>query len=157
MSYFLLCLIVVLCLYHLYLSKTLSNRRKNNNTEKLVSLLNKFVLVAPFFAIIIFSILLNTVLKGMFFERSSHAFILFFLWLLFTRIYILLISLKPQKYTLFQLIITGLLLLSIIVFLTPLDRYISTLFNQFGKWNYIIGIFEGIIFYTGSFPKKESH
>lgn len=154
MSYLLLFFIIVLCLYHLYLSKTLSGYHKNKNTEKISLLLNRFILIAPIFGLIIFSVLLNTLLKGQFVERSSHALILFFLWLLFTRIYILLISLKPQKYTLFRLIVTGILILSLIIFFTPLDRYVSALFNQFENWTYVIGVFECFIFYAGYSFKK---
>lgn len=155
MSYLLLCLIVVLCLYHLYLSKTFISYRKNKNTEKIVSLLNKFILIAPVVASIIFSVLLNTALKGRVTERSSHALMLFFLWLLFTRIYTFLVSLKSQKSALVRLLVTGALFLSLIIFLTPLDRYVSSLFNQFRKWTYAIGIFECLIFYTGCSFKND--
>lgn len=154
MSYFLLCFILGLCLYHLYLSRSVSNYQKNKNTENISLLLNKFVLVAPALALIIFSVLLNTILKGRFVERSSHALILFFLWLLLTRIYIFFISLKPQKYTLFRLIVTGVLILSLIILLTPLDRYVSSLFNQFKNWTYLIGVLECFVFYAGYSFKK---
>lgn len=155
MSYLLLFFIIVLCLYHLYLSKNVSSYHKNKNTEKISLLLNRFILIAPILGLIIFSVLLNTILKGQIVERSSHALILFFLWLLFTRIYIFLISLKPQKYTLLRLIVTGVLILSLIIFLTPLDRYISTLFNKFEYWTYLLGVFECSVFYVGySFNKN---
>lgn len=46
-------------------------------------------------------------------ERSSHAMILTFLWLLFTRIYIFLMSLKPPKSISLCLVINGIFLLSL--------------------------------------------
>lgn len=156
MSYLLLFFIIAICFYHLYLSKIVSSHHRNKNTEKISFLLNRFILIAPIFGLIIFSVLLNTVLKGQFVERSSHALVLFFLWLLVTRIYIFLMSVKLQKNTLFRLIATGVLILSLIIFLTPLDRYISTLFSKFGNWTYLLGVFECSVFYIGySFKKND--
>ncbi|HFN2101304.1 TPA: hypothetical protein ACHAR8_003037, partial [Enterococcus faecium] len=95
-------------------------------------------------AFIIFSVLLSTTLKGKFMERSSHAMILTFLWLLFTRIYIFLMSLKPPKSISLCLVINGIFLLSLIIFITPLDRYVTYLYNPLEYWTYFIGILEGI-------------
>ncbi|HCI0418970.1 TPA: hypothetical protein NN915_002872, partial [Enterococcus faecium] len=92
---------------------------KNKKAEKFCLLLNKFTLIAPILAFIIFSVLLSTTLKGKFMERSSHAMILTFLWLLFTRIYIFLMSLKPPKSISLCLVINGIFLLSLIIFITP--------------------------------------
>ncbi|RCF85570.1 hypothetical protein B1168_00175, partial [Enterococcus faecium] len=115
------CLIIIICLHHLFLSKTIPRYSKNKKAEKFCLLLNKFTLIAPILAFIIFSVLLSTTLKGKFMERSSHAMILTFLWLLFTRIYIFLMSLKPPKSISLCLVINGIFLLSLIIFITPLD------------------------------------
>ena len=39
-------------------------------------------------------------------------------------------------------------------FITPLDRYVTYLYNPLEYWTYFIGILEGIIFYIGYFPNK---
>ncbi len=61
-----------------FLSKTIPRYSKNKKAEKFSLLLNKFTLIAPILAFIIFSVLLSTTLKGKFMERSSHAMILTF-------------------------------------------------------------------------------
>ncbi|MBM7710889.1 hypothetical protein [Enterococcus xiangfangensis] len=155
MSYLLLCLIIGVCLYHLYVSKTIRHDYKNKKMTNLALLLNKFFLFAPIIALLIFSVLFSTVLKGKMIERSSHALILFFLWLLFTKLYLLLISLKPQKYTTIGLIMSGVLFLGLIIFLTPLDRYITYFFNPFKYWTYALALFECFIFYAGSSFKNK--
>ncbi|RCG06242.1 hypothetical protein B1150_14080, partial [Enterococcus faecium] len=129
LSYLIVCLIIIICLHHLFLSKTIPRYSKNKKAEKFCLLLNKFTLIAPILAFIIFSVLLSTTLKGKFMERSSHAMILTFLWLLFTRIYIFLMSLKPPKSISLCLVINGIFLLSLIIFITPLDRYVTDLYN----------------------------
>ena len=45
-------------------------------------------------------------------------------------------------------------LLSLIIFITPLDRYVTYLYNPLEYWTYFIGILEGIIFTSGIFPIK---
>lgn len=160
MSYFLLFLIIGTCLYQLYLSKTILHNYKNKKMKKLSLSLNKFFLFAPIIALLIFSVLFSTVLKGKMIERSSHALILFFLWLLLTRTYLLLISLKPRKYVTLGLIVTGILFLGLIILLTPLDRYIIYLFSPFKYWTYMLALFECFIFYVNySFKNKlvENH
>ncbi|HFQ1239417.1 TPA: hypothetical protein ACG9G0_002492 [Enterococcus faecium] len=157
LSYLIVCLIIIICLHHLFLSKTIPRYSKNKKAEKFCLLLNKFTLIAPILAFIIFSVLLSTTLKGKFMERSSHAMILTFLWLLFTRIYIFLMSLKPPKSISLSLVINGIFLLSLIIFITPLDRYVTYLYNPLEYWTYFIGILEGIIFYIGYFPNKNNN
>ncbi|OOL58358.1 hypothetical protein B1P97_10965, partial [Enterococcus faecium] len=40
---------------------------------------------------------------------------------------------------------------------TPLDRYVTYLYNPLEYWTYFIGILEGIIFYIGYFPNKNNN
>ena len=66
-------------------------------------------------------------------------------------------SLKPPKSISLCLVINGIFLLSLIIFITPLDRYVTYLYNPLEYWTYFIGILEGIIFYIGYFPNKNNN
>lgn len=70
-----------------FLSKTIPRYSKNKKAEKFCLLLNKFTLIAPILAFIIFSVLLSTTLKGKFMERSSHAMILTFMVVVHQNLY----------------------------------------------------------------------
>lgn len=57
-------------------------------TQRVTNLLNKVILISPAIGFIIFAILLSTVLPGRMIARSSHAFIVFILWMYATSFYV---------------------------------------------------------------------
>ena len=57
-------------------------------TKKIASVIYNVLLISPIIATITFFILFSTVLKGRLIERSSHALIVFVLWVYATAFYI---------------------------------------------------------------------
>ena len=64
----------------------------SRKTTKITNGLSKIMFVLPLLAFVIFAILLGTVLKGRFMERSSHALIVFMLWMYATSFYVLILK-----------------------------------------------------------------
>lgn len=102
---------------------------KEEKTTKITSGLSKIMFVSPVFAFVVFAILFSTVLKGRLLERSSHALIVFMLWLYATSFYVLILKYFKNK------ILLGVCLIGLIgsafcaVFVTPLDKYCALVFQ----------------------------
>lgn len=95
--------------------------------------------VSPVFAFVVFAILFSTVLKGRLLERSSHALIVFMLWLYATSFYVLILKYFKNK------ILLGVCLIGLIgsafcaVFVTPLDKYCALIYDPLREISFLIG------------------
>lgn len=72
-----------------------------NKTKKIASVIYNVLLISPIIATITFLILFSTVLKGRLIERSSHALIVFVLWVYGTAFYINILKFFKNKILLF--------------------------------------------------------
>ena len=70
-------------------------------TKKIASVIYNVLLISPIIATITFFILFSTVLKGRLIERSSHALIVFVLWVYGTAFYVNILKFFKNKILLF--------------------------------------------------------
>lgn len=93
----------------------------------------------PLLALAVFAVLFLFVLKGRFYERLSHAVLVFALWLYAARFYWMLISFFKHRRMLAMSIpgMAGSATAAIV--LTPLDRYVDLLHSFTGAGSILIG------------------
>lgn len=119
----------------------------SQKTTKITNGLSKIVFVSPLLAVIVFAILFSTVLKGRLIERSSHALIVFMLWMYATSFYVLILKYFKNK------IILGVSLIGLIesvvcaVFLTPLDKYCALVYNSLYEISFLVSGFMLVLWY----------
>ena len=123
-------------------------------SEKVVGIIRKILHIAPIIGIGVFAVLFKIVFRNQIIERSSHALIVFGLWVLLTSMYMMIISFFTNRNVLMAAIIDAVITLVLIVILTPLDRYISVLYSKIHQFTYLIGLLLIIIFYSGLHLQK---
>lgn len=117
-------------------------------TKKIASAINNVLLVSPIIATITFFILFSIVLKGRMIERSSHALIVFVLWVYGTAFYVNILKFFKSKILLFTCLIGMIASVVSAIFLTPLDRYCILMFNSIYQITYLLGGFMIILWYV---------
>ena len=112
----------------------------------------------PFFALAVFAILFLFVLKGRFYERLSHAVLVFALWLYAARFYWMLISFFKHKRMLAISVFGMAGSAAEAIVLTPLDRYVDLLHSFTGAGSVLIGCGLLVVYYAAPllFPRKRS-
>lgn len=127
----------------------------SQKTTKITNGLSKIIFVSPLLAFVVFAILFGTVLKGRFMERSSHALIVFMLWMYATSFYVLILKYFKNK------IVLGISLIGLMgtvfcaVFLTPLDKYCDLVYNSLHEFSFLIGGFMLVLWYFSVLRFKE--
>ena len=116
-------------------------------TKKMASVIYNVLLVSPIIATITFFILFSTVLKGRLIERSSHALIVFVLWVYGTAFYVNILKFFKNKILLFTCLIGMITSIVSAIILTPLDRYCILMFNSIHQMAYLLGGFMIILWY----------
>lgn len=120
-------------------------------TEKVATYLRRFLIVAPLFAFVVFAILFTTVLRGKFYERSSHALLVLMLWLYATSFYLEIIRFyKDSKLIIFNIMGT-VISIALVTILTPLDRFNTIIYSNLHIFSYCIGIFMLMVYYICNF------
>ena len=116
--------------------------------------LNRLLLFIPVLAVPVFAVLFLFVLKGRFYERLCHATFLLALWLYAARYCWFLLayhksflSLNSVYYHLFFI----LCLPTIAIDLTPLDRYVETVYPLLGPASILSGAGLLLVFYIAAF------
>lgn len=119
-----------------------------HKTEKIANAINNVLLISPIIATITFLVLFSTVLKGRLMERSSHALIVFVLWVYGTSFYVNILKYFKNKIILF-ICLTG-MVTSIVtaIILTPLERYCTLMFSSIHQITYLLGGFMIILWYV---------
>lgn len=117
-------------------------------TEKITNAINNILLVSPIIVIIVFSVLFSTVLKGRLIERSSHALIVFMLWVYGTEFYVNILKFFKNKILLFTCLIGMITSIVSAIILTPLERYCTLMFNSIHQITYLLGGFMIILWYV---------
>ena len=142
-------LIILILLSITYISLYLISKKSepSKKSERITKGIKKILLIAPIIAIIIFTILFLTVLKGRIIERSSHALIVFTLWLYATSFYVSILKYFKNKKILLISIIAMIIFIAFAIYLTPLDRYTKDLYQFIHQAVYAIGIIMLCLFY----------
>ena len=117
-------------------------------TKKIASAINNVLLISPIIATITFFILFSIVLKGRMIERSSHALIVFVLWVYGTAFYVNILNFFKSKILLFTCLIGMIASVLSAIILTPLDRYCILMFNSIHQMAYLLGGFMIILWYV---------
>lgn len=117
-------------------------------TKKIASVINNVLLVSPIIATITFFILFSTVLKGRLIERSSHALIVFVLWVYGTAFYVNILKFFKSKILFIYCLIGMIASIVSAIILTPLDRYCTLMFSSIHQMTYLLVGFMIILWYV---------
>lgn len=127
----------------------------SKKTTKITNGLSKIIFVSPLIAFVIFAILFSTVLKGRLMERSSHALIVFMLWMYATSFYVLILKYFKNKVFLIVSLIGLIGSVFCAVFVTPLDKYCDLIYNSLHEISFLIGGFMLVLWYVRILRLKE--
>lgn len=127
----------------------------SQKTAKITNSLSKIIFVSPLLAFVVFAILFSTVLKGRLMERSSHALIVFLLWMYATSFYVMILKYFKNK------IFLGVSLIGLIgavfcaVFVTPLDKYCALVYDSLHELSFLISGIMLVLWYFSVLRLKE--
>lgn len=124
-------------------------------TEKITKGMSKIIFVSPLVAAAVFAILFSTVLQGRRLERSSHALIVFMLWMYATSYYVLILKYFKNKAFLVASLIGLVGSAFCAVFLTPLDRYCTLVYELLHEISFLIGGLMLAVWYFSFFRSKK--
>lgn len=111
----------------------------SQKTIKITNGISKLLLFSPLIAVAVFAILFCTVLTGRLVERSSHALIVFCLWLYGTSFYVNILKYFKSKLLLFSSLAGMIISVAFAIILTPLDGTFSLMFETFHELTYLFG------------------
>lgn len=127
----------------------------SQKTEKITKGMLKVIFVSPLVAAAVFAILFSTVLQGRRMERSSHALIVFMLWMYATSFYVLILKYFKNKAFLGASLIGLVGSALFAVFLTPLDRYCTLVYDLLHEISFLIGGLMFAVWYFSFFVLKK--
>ena len=120
--------------------------------------LNRLLLFIPVLAVPVFAVLFLFVLKGRFYERLSHAVLVFALWLYAARFYWMLISFFKHRLVL-AMSISGMAgSAAAAIVLTPLNRYVDLIHTFTGAGSVLVGCGLLAVYYAAPllFPRRKT-
>ena len=112
----------------------------------------------PVLAAVLFAVLFLFVLKGRFYERLSHAVLVFALWLYAARFYWMLISFFKHRLVL-AMSISGMAgSAAAAIVLTPLNRYVDLIHTFTGAGSVLVGCGLLAVYYAAPllFPRRKT-
>lgn len=126
-------------------------------THRVAKILTRIIMLSPVIGCIVFAVLFSTALRGRLIARSSHAFIVFILWMYATTFYVEMLKHIRHKLLLLLSILgmAGSIVLAIM--LTPLDRYCNLVNLSLYIPIYVLCIFSLGFIYAGQLLLKRSH
>jgi len=110
-----------------------------HKTKKVANAIHHILLASPVIAAVVFVVLFSTILKGRLIERSSHALIVFVLWVYGTAFYVNILKFFKNRILLFTSLIGMIASIVSAVILTPLDRYCMLMFSSIHQITYLLG------------------
>ncbi len=116
-----------------------SRTEPSQKTIKITNGISKLLLFSPLIAAVVFTILFCTVLTGRLVERSSHAMIVFCLWLYGTSFYVNILRYFKSKLLLFTSLAGTMVSVAFAIILTPIDGAFSLMFETFHELTYLFG------------------
>ena len=111
----------------------------SQKTLKITNGISKLLLFSPLIAVAVFAILFCTVLTGRLVERSSHALLVFCLWLYGTSFYVIILRYFKNRLLLFTSLTGMMVSVAFAIILTPLDGAFSHMFASFHEFTYLFG------------------
>lgn len=148
-------LIVIIGICFLYIKYKAKTMDIDDRTKRVTVWLSRLLIIAPLIGVVIFTILLTTLLRGRFLARSTHALILFVLWMFITSFYVEILKHKNNKFIMLCLMAVSILSIAVVAMLTPLERYNSLLYRHFHGYIAILGFGMLALFYIGHLTTKE--
>ena len=135
------CVIVSILISVVFLFVSIKSNRTepSRKTIKITNGICKLLLLSPLIATVVFTILFCTVLKGRLVERSSHALVVFCLWLYGTSFYVSILRYFKNKLLLFTSLAGMMISIVFAIILTPLDGTFSRMFGTFHELTYLFG------------------
>ena len=130
---------ILISVVFLFVSIKGSRTEPSQKTIKITNGISKLLLLSPLIATAVFTILFCTVLKGRLVERSSHALIVFCLWLYGTSFYVSILRYFKNKLLLFTSLAGMMISIVFAIILTPLDGTFSRMFGTFHELTYLFG------------------
>ncbi len=116
--------------------------------------MNRLLLLIPVLAVPVFAVLFQFVLKGRFYERLCHATLLLALWLYAARYCWFLLAYHKSFITLSSVEIHLFFIIGLsaaAIDLTPLDRYVETVYPLLGASSILPGAILLLVFYIAAF------
>lgn len=111
----------------------------SQKTLKITNGISKLLLFSPLIAVAVFAILFCTVLTGRLVERSSHALLVFCLWLYGTSFYVIILRYFKNRLLLFTSLTGMMVSVAFAIILTPLDGAFPHMFASFHEFTYLFG------------------
>ena len=130
---------ILISVVFLFVSIKGSRTEPSQKTIKITNGICKLLLFSPLIATVVFTILFCTVLKGRLVERSSHALVVFCLWLYGTSFYVSILRYFKNKLLLFTSLAGMMISIVFAIILTPLDGTFSRMFGTFHELTYLFG------------------
>ena len=130
---------ILISVVFLFVSIKGSRTEPSQKTIKITNGISKLLLLSPLIATVVFTILFCTVLKGRLVERSSHALVVFCLWLYGTSFYVSILRYFKNKLLLFTSLAGMMISIVFAIILTPLDGTFSRMFGTFHELTYLFG------------------
>ena len=130
---------ILISVVFLFVSIKGSRTEPSQKTIKITNGISKLLLLSPLIATVVFTILFCTVLKGRLVERSSHALVVFCLWLYGTSFYVIILRYFKNKLLLFISLAGMMISIAFAIILTPLDGVFSRMFETFHELTYLFG------------------
>lgn len=122
---------VLICFYFAICAIYEKKKVIGEKSRKIAKIVSMITVVAPIIAMVIFVILFSFVLQGKLMERISHSIIVFSMWICALQFYKYAISYFKDKKSLGLSIIGIISSAGMAIFLTPLDRFCSTIYSHF--------------------------
>lgn len=141
-------LIALLALYFIVISWKLKSCFPEERTIKITKYVSKIIKLSPIIGSVIFTILFTFVLKGRIIERSTHALVIFAIWLYATQFYQYILAFFKKRVILICSIIGMIYSILLAIILTPLEQYISLVYSHMSYYSIFLGCGLLIILYT---------
>lgn len=147
-------LIFLLAVYFLVISRMLSRYTPEERTLNATRPLSVIISLSPLIGTVIFTILFTCVLKGRLAERSTHAFLLFAIWIYAARFYQYILSYYKKKEILAGSVVGMIFSIVLAILLTPLDRYVNMIYSRISWYSVFLGCGLYAVFYAATFRRK---
>ncbi len=152
-------LTVFVCFYFAVCAIYEKKKAVEEKSRKIAKIVSIITVVVPIITMVIFVILFSFVLQGKLIERISHSIIVFSMWICALQFYKYIVSYFKDKRSLVLSIIGMIFSIGMAIFLTPLDRFCSTIYSHFQEVTLplsigVIVFIYAIIFFTDQMLRK---
>lgn len=156
-------LVIFLAVFFFVNGFILRNYPNAERTKRATKPLSLMIDLSPVAGIIVFTVLFTCALKGRLPERLSHAVLVFTIWMCATKFYCYLLAHYNLKRAVISCAAGMLFSIGLAVFLTPLDRYVATVYEFTGWYSIFFGCGLLAVFYAvtvvsavGCFKRKNA-